>query len=53
MHIFIYLLCTGVEHYTVGLTWCESTYVNQRLTYPAGLSVFSLVDSRGEPKCHH
>ena len=28
-------------------------FIVKLLTYPAGLSVFSLVDSRGEPKCHH
>ena len=83
---FIYLLCTGVEHYTVGIyrmrqayamttthvVWinlrestCKSTsfrqtrhvevwkFIVKLLTYPASLSVFSLVDSRGEPKCHH
>ena len=28
-------------------------FIVKLLTYPASLSVFSLVDSRGEPKCHH
>ena len=44
---------------------CESTsfrqtlhveiwqFIVKLLTYPASLSVFSLVDSRGELKCHH
>ena len=46
MHIFIYLLCTGVEHYTVGLTWCESTYVNQRVNqHPSDRRVMSRYES--------